>query len=324
MQTYKEAEAAAAEQAEKDAEAQSSAPQQESETASEESDTSESTDAESHKDAAYEEEEESEDKDQSEDDDDDDDEEEDEKPRKPKKGKGRNISRRIKKLTQQRTAAQREAEYWREKAMRADRSEKTADETESKPPQNTAQAGKPDPDDYDSQAEWLEAVADWKAEAKLSEWEAKQQQKKAETEQQQKFEAHIERVQDFAKQHEDFENLMEDVDDIPLSRAVQQAFVDSENGPQLMYALAKDPEELERICKLSPEKAHRAIGRIEARLENQSTDTSQKVERKTTTKAPKPLKPVGAKSGKATAKSIYDPDISFADYERLRAKQSSF
>lgn len=271
----------------------------ETDETAEESETSEDT---------KEGEEDSESKDGDEDDDDEEKEEE-----KPKKKNG--FKKRIDSLRKRVSDKDREIEYWREQALKGQPRER---EPQAKTAESKAETGKPSPDDFDSHDEYIEALSDWKVEQKLKAHEEKQRVLQAQTEFQKAIQAHNKRVEAFVKTHDDFHEVVEDVDDIPLSIAIQEVILSSENGPELMYSLAKNREELERINALSPIAAARELGKFEAKIKAQSESRPKK---KTTTKAPKPLSAIGGKSGGSVKKSIYDPNLSYKEYERLRAEQ---
>ncbi len=181
------------------------------------------------------------------------------------------------------------------------------------------QAGKPQPDSFDTHEDYIDALTDWKIDQRESAKTAKAREEQAKTEYQKQIETFQAKVKDFSKATEDFDDVIESVDDIPLKMHVQEAILDSEYGPQIMYALAKDRKELERINGLSIVAAAKAIGAIEAKLPK--ADDSSKEQPKKSTKAPAPIKPVGGSTG-GLKKSIYDPDLSQAEYERLRAESS--
>lgn len=236
---------------------------------------------------------------------------------KPKKQGG--FQRRIGKLTAEKSEARREAEYWKRVALE----KQAAGEPKPEPKVDTTPAaseGKPNPDNYDTHAEYVEAVVEWKAEQKLRERDQMLEKNKLQAEHERLRTAHMERVKSFSEKTEDFAEVIESVDNIPVSPTVAELIVSSENGPALMYALAKNPEEYERINSLSPLAAAREIGRIETRI--QASAQESKPEPKKLTKAPKPIDPVGG-SKSTVAKSIDDPELSFSEYERLRREQQN-
>lgn len=240
----------------------------------------------------------------------------DDEERKPKQSKG--IEKRIKKLTSKISEKERENEFLRQELYRKRQSEDQA--AQSKAPAAEQQpSGKPNPDHFDTHAEYLDALFDYKVEQRELKAKAQQQQNSAKTEFEKKVQAHSEKVQEFKKTYGDFDDVMDDVDDVKLSVTVEDAILDSENGPELMYELAKNKEELKRICALPPVQAARELGRFEAKIAKASQE--QQSEPFKTTKAPPPIAPVGKKATSAVKKSIFDKDIGFEDYERLRKEQ---
>jgi hypothetical protein len=233
----------------------------------------------------------------------------DEGERKRKSG----FQRKVDKLTRKAADARREAEFWRAEAL------KTRDQKSEEKPlkQESAPNGRPKPDDFDSHDGYVEALVEWKADQKLKAKDQSEKEARLKAEQEKQFSAHVERVETFKKNHPDFDELMEEVDDIPMSLGMQQALLDSENGPELMYELAKNRKEYERINSLPAFSLARELGRFEAKLAKESSANNEVK----TTKAPAPIKPVGGMAASGTRKNIYDPDTSFADYVRLRREQ---
>lgn len=232
---------------------------------------------------------------------------------KPRKKNG--FQKRIDKLNARVTASEQEKEYWKREAMKV----ATAPKPEAKVDQTSAAApGKPHIDSYDSHAEYVEALTDWKTEQKLNERDQKQAKSQLETEQTNALKTHTSRVESFKGEHDDFDEMMENLADVPNSPALQSIIVSSDNGPALLYELAKNPEEAKRIAMLSPLAAAREMGRIEARLSAPAKTTK---EASKITKAPRPMEPVGKGGKGAISKSIFDPSLSQREYERLRAEQ---
>ena len=112
--------------------------------------------------------------------------------------------------------------------------------------------------------------------------------------------------------------MIEELAHIKPTPATEEYIVSSEHGPALLYELAKDPKEAERINSLPPVQAARALALIEARI-SQASGEKTTTETKTT-KAPKPLTPVGSK-GSSVKKTIYDKGLSQKEFEALRAEQ---
>lgn len=230
---------------------------------------------------------------------------------KPKKKNG--FKKRIEKLNARVAAKQGEADYWKNEALRNQKPEVQ----EKKPiTASTDSTGRPKSDDFESHDSYIEALTDWKVDQKDKAKDSRQKETDAKTQQQKQIEKYGQLAKEFSKAHPDFQEVVEDVTDIPMSLAVQALLLESDNGPELAYALAKDKDEYARICGLSPLAAARAIGRMEAKIvkEESSTASESTVNK---TKAPKPISPVGSKSS-STEKSPDDMD--FKEFERWREK----
>lgn len=263
------------------------------------SDNAETEESEKSEDDAEDEEsdEDSESKDESED-------TEEEKPKKRKSG----FQKRINKLNAKLANKDQEIDYWKKKALEGDKPE-SKQEPESKD-------GKPDPNDFESNEDYLEKLAEWKADQIIEKREQERNKKAQKKSHAEKIKSHAKRVQDFSEQTEDFFEVLDDVGHIETTPSMESLLIESENGPELMYALAKDPEEFERLNSLPPMAMSRELGKFEAKL----SAPSESVKPKKKTKAPKPASTVKGK-GATVEKSIYDPDISQAEYERIRMKQ---
>lgn len=232
--------------------------------------------------------------------------------KKPKRG----FKKRIDKLNAKLSEAQAQAEHWRQQALRGQKpEEKLQEET----PAAVATKGEPDPDDFETSTEFYRAHARWAAQEELKAAKESERQEKLRAEAEAKKTTFHSKVQEFQKAHDDFEEVIADVDDIQMSPAISQAILESDNGPELMYELAKNREEYARMCALSPFDAVRALGRFEARMSKPSEEKTT-VKTKPTTKAPPPAKPISTSSANGK-KSIWDENLSQAEYERMRAEQ---
>ena len=235
----------------------------------------------------------------------------DQKPNKNRPG----FKRRIQKLSKQLSAKEQEAEYWKQEALK--RQSSPEKETKAQTPNKEADSDKPKADNFDSHEEFVEALTDWKLEQKIKAQKETERVERAKTEQQSQIQKHLDRVKSFADVHDDFHDLIEELDDVPMSMAVQEVILNSDNGPELMYELAKNRKEYERICSLPAIQAARELGKFESKIAKSSESTNEKP----TTKAPPPISPLKAKSSSSVKKTIFDPNLSQAEYERLRREQ---
>lgn len=225
------------------------------------------------------------------------------------------FKKRIDKLTKRLSAKEQELEYWRTEALKAKPKEEPAQTTAVK----TDTDAKPKAEDFETHEEYVEKLTDWKLDQRLKAEKAKETETKVQTDYQSRVQKHVERVKEFSAKHSDFHDLIDDIDDIPMSVTVQEVILNSENGPELMYELAKDRETYERICSLPAIEAARELGKFEVKIAKPESKSETKEVKQT--KAPPPIKPVGTKSGSAVVKSIYDQELSQRDFERLREEQ---
>lgn len=130
------------------------------------------------------------------------------------------------------------------------------------------------------------------------------------------------KLEAFKKVQPDFDEVISDFaenyGDFRASPAVIEALMTSDYGPNVLYEILNDHAEYERLAKLSDLAIIREIGKIEARIQSKkesATSNSLKA-----SKAPAPVSPLGKGSTPVT-KSLSDPNISFAEYEKIRMQQ---
>jgi hypothetical protein len=179
--------------------------------------------------------------------------------------------------------------------------------------------GKPNPDSFETHAEYVEALTDWKTDLKFKARDDEANKAKAQIAHEQTMKAHFDRVNAFKEKTDDYEEVIEAVGDMKMSLTLQDLLVTSDHGPELIYELAKSKAEFERVSKLGPIAAALEIGKLVAKIEAKASP-EKKPEPKKLTNAPKPLEPVGGSKAKV-AKSISDPSLSQAEYERIRREQ---
>ncbi|MGZ3770067.1 MAG: hypothetical protein ACXVCP_00355 [Bdellovibrio sp.] len=239
------------------------------------------------------------------------DEEKSQQDEKPKKKGG--FKKRIERFQRKLSVAEQEVAYWKEQALKGN----------SKPEPETTKAhakeesnDEPQEQDFETFKEYQKALIKYELSQEKKESDKKARESQVKSDYQKQVEKFQSKVSEFAKTKDDFEDVISEVDDVPLSHAVQESITSSENGPELMYELAKNKKELMRINALSPILAAREIGKIEARLAKTETKPIPK-----TTKAPAPIAPVGSNGSAKPKKSITDPNLTQSEYEQLRREQ---
>ena len=168
--------------------------------------------------------------------------------------------------------------------------------------------GKPTADQFQEYGDFVEALADWKADQRINE---RIEQHRT----QQAMEAQATTWQqraDAAKAElPDFEQVVA-TSTAPMSAAMAAAIKDSDAGPKVAYHLAQNPEIAARLSRLEPLAAAREIGRLEASLSVKQEPTPKRI-----TSAPTPPTPIG--SGRSTGG---DPSkMTQADYKAWRDSQ---
>ena len=186
----------------------------------------------------------------------------------------RSARERINELTKRAHEAEREVQRLREASER-----KPAESTE-----------KPIPDRFGSYDEYVEALADWKADQRVAESFKRRDAERSQAAEARAAEA---KAQAWAERQSEFREATPDYDAVVGKSSVQvaphvvDALLDSDSGPELAYHLAKRPETVKRINALSPLSAARELGRIEATL---SSPAAPQI--KPASKAPAPITPV--------------------------------
>ena len=178
---------------------------------------------------------------------------------------------------------------------------------------------KPKEADFQTHSEWVEALTDWKADAR--EW-LRDQKQKAATEGDERKRAQttiMEKVQAVDREgisrYDDFD-IVTHSDNLDLSDMQKVYLVNSEpaTAADLEYFLGTNPAENERIAKLSPFLQQKEMVRLEEKI------ASGQVQLKKTTKAPPPAATVDGKNF-STGKNIFVENIDTNDRIKMIREQ---
>jgi len=223
----------------------------------------------------------------------------------PKKSQG--VQKRLDELTREKYEARRDAEYWREMALRQPQPAQPAAPAVEAPPK---QEDFPDYDDYlraSARHEVKQELARERQEAEKVQRE--ESQRRAAMDQQTKT---TEMIGKGKAAYDDFDIVAFDPK-VRITEAVLAAAAESEEGHAIIYHLAKNPAEAARIAALSPVAQVREVGKLEARL------TAPPV--KQPSSAPAPIKPVGSNEPTNNEPdSTKNPDAWLA-WERARVRK---
>jgi len=174
----------------------------------------------------------------------------------------------------------------------------------SQPQEATRNDGRPQLSQFENVEDYVESVADWKqAQRDNQATQAQQQRQYVETvNKSEKFYAEAENSPGFDR---------ESFDALPLTHSIAQAIIDSDVPAKLMVYLNANPAEFARVANLSPARQAAEIGKLEVKIA-----TAPKV-----SKAPEPITPIDGRNGSGS-KSIFDANISQAEFEKLRRAQT--
>jgi len=168
--------------------------------------------------------------------------------------------------------------------------------------------------DFETYGEYLKALAKHEARQMLrAEREAAEQErsKKAQQSEAERYQARqTELIEKGEDKYEDFEDVIKS-DTNTYSRAAFLAMLESDMGAELLYFLAKNPDEGKRISALPAYAQAKEIGKLEDKL--------QAKPQKQISKAPEPIKPVT--SGQTNSDVLSD-DLPIEKWMELRNKQA--
>ena len=148
------------------------------------------------------------------------------------------------------------------------------------------------PEQFASNEDYVEALAEQRAEQKLAEREQRKQQAEI-------INSYHDKEEEVRAKYEDFEQVAYNPN-LPITTVMAQSIQASDNGPEVAYHLGANPREAERISRLSPIMQAKEIGKIEAQL-------AANPPVKKTSNAPAPISPVSARSSGSPAYDTTDP-----------------
>lgn len=232
----------------------------------------------------------------------------------PREKEQKGFGKRISKLVKKTQTLSQELEYWKKQAIE---SQSGKEQAGSQKAAQSKQDARPQAEDFESYEDYQVALSSYGARkalgAELDEIKRTLNGTKTESSEEKALKSFEKRTKEFAKEHKDYADVIQSLDGISVHKNVEQAITLSEYGPQLLYELAKNPDLAEEIADLPPILQFKEIVKLEQKIEARRNAAPK------TTKTPAPPNPVGAKSeGK---RSIYDSNLSFAEYERIRKEQ---
>jgi len=148
------------------------------------------------------------------------------------------------------------------------------------------------PEQFASNEDYVEALAEQRAEQKLAEREQRKQQTEI-------LNAYHDKEEEVRAKYDDFEQVAYNPN-LPITTVMAQTIQASDIGPEVAYHLGANPKEAERISKLSPFLQAKEIGKLEAQL-------AANPPIKKTSNAPSPISPVTARTTGSPSYDTTDP-----------------
>jgi hypothetical protein len=165
----------------------------------------------------------------------------------------------------------------KEAESKAERAERERDEMRARLEAMSAQAApvteaqRPERSKFESDEDYIEAIAEWKADQRLAKREREQAEARAAAEREQLVKGWQQAQQRARAEIEDYDDVIK-ASDVQLPGHLHQAILESEVGPHLAYYFAKHSDEAKRYSAMSPTKALRELGRLEDRLTEDADD----------------------------------------------------
>ena len=219
-------------------------------------------------------------------------------------------SQKVKRLAEKLTEAERERDELRAKLQASGRVEQPAPKDQKE--QFAYPVPKPKYEDFQKPEDFVEALTEWKADAREYE-----RGRAAEAEAQQAVvQDHFNRVDEARERYSDFDEVVEAGGEVRFRdeasrNAFYAAVFEDESGPDVLYYLGKHPEAIDEFAEMSPGQVAAKVGRIAASIGQASSPPPKKA-------APvRRITPVGGGSKQADV-----PDdrskMPFREWQRLR------
>lgn len=175
--------------------------------------------------------------------------------------------------------------------------------TQQAPQAQAKDDGAPRASDFANVDDYVRAAVDFGVQQAKRE----QAQQQAELSQRQMVER-TESLYSEASREEGFDR--DEFDALPLTPSIAQALVEADAPAKVMAWMTQNPDEVERIAKLSPARQAIEIGKVEARIASAPKPSN----------APPPVKPIGTRGNAAPN----DPSrMNMDEYKAWRAKQGA-
>jgi hypothetical protein len=148
---------------------------------------------------------------------------------------------------------------------------------------------------FDSDEKFEEALFDWNYQQRRAKELADEAAARAKTQREEHWANYKEKVADFAAEHDDFNDVVNDK--IRIHEAVYEAIIRMEN-PEITYYLGKHPDFADKLADMDPFAAVMEVARLAERLKpgkaGAAATTTTREKQKPTPRIPEPVKPLPA------------------------------
>lgn len=162
----------------------------------------------------------------------------------------------------------------------------------------------PQRDKFKSDAEFEEAMFDYRYQVRRAKEAASQAQERTHAQLKQNLENYQSAVAEFKDDHDDWDEVTSQP--IPIHESVYLSVMELENGPQVTYYLGKHPDYARRLAEMSPLSAAMEVGRLSTRLKTGAPEPSAAgngARPKPKTRLPEPVTPVSTAATSSTLTS---------------------
>ncbi|MCP3709735.1 hypothetical protein M3I54_22590 [Paraburkholderia sp. CNPSo 3274] len=184
---------------------------------------------------------------------------------------------------------------------------------------------KPERAQFVTEADYHEALTDWKVDQKLAERQQEEQQARMQAAQQQLADSWDRRGKAARETMPDYDDVV-GKSEIDLPNPIYMAIVESDYGHELAYYLAKNPDEARLLRGMSLTSAVRMLGKLEDRLAADKAPAKKDAPAAAASatpeksKAPAPIEPLSDASGSAEKPTS---QMTYAEYKAMRQQQEA-
>lgn len=209
---------------------------------------------------------------------------------KPKKANPK-LEKRFSELSKARDQARQEAQREREAREALEARLRALEQQAPAPIQDDS--GKPKPEHFEDAFQYAEALAQYEARRIINEERAREQQAKIAEEQSKKLATWAERVSKAKEEFPDYDEMINS-SDVTIHNVLQDAIIESEVGPKILYHLAENEEYAKKFASMPLPQALKELGKLESRYGDSKEEKPAAIRK---SKAPPPISPIKATSG---------------------------